>query len=170
MIAALQANAVNGSGVITGFAADGSGYGQAFRYQGTTLVKLGTLGGNGSSGAAINTTSQIAGYADDANNERQAFLFANGAMTDLNTFGAANSAATSINDAGQVVGYAAFPTGVVQGFLYTPGGSNQVLGTLALWADLRVIRTPLIIRARLPGHPARPMAIHTRSFSSRVLW
>ncbi len=123
---------LNDSGRVVGAAyAAGSNAEQAFFFDGTTLVSLGTLGGARSIARAINRYDQIVGESDTslgAEVNPHAFLYGGGVMRDLGTLGGAFSTATSINDAGQVIGYSQTASGDYHAFLYS-GGLMTDIGT-----------------------------------------
>ena len=122
--------AINDAGLVTGYAADGSGYPHTFLYDGTNMVNLGTLGGRQSFGRAISASGQVVGEAEDDNNQTRAFLFSNGVMTNLDSFGGSESGARGINNSGHVVGAARLPSGKTRGFVYNPNTGMTTLGTL----------------------------------------
>jgi probable HAF family extracellular repeat protein len=103
-----SANDINASGIVVGYANTEFDRGQflAFIWQGTTLVELGTLGGNHSVAHMINEVNQVAGVSllpgDFA---RHAFLWQDSNMQDLGTLGGSESFPLAISNAGEIVGY-----------------------------------------------------------------
>lgn len=123
---------VNDSGVVVGNADVMSPYytgnSEAYRYDGTTLTFLGTLGGKWSYGMDINNNGYVAGFADTGANPStqpgvymsryHAVIWApNGAVTDLGTFGT-DSYAYKINATNQAVGSTLGNDGLYHAFLY----------------------------------------------------
>lgn len=96
---------------------------------------LGTLGGDGSSGArAINNLSQVVGNAYAPDGRSHAFLWSpREGMRDLGLLGSrpdSSSVATGINDAGEVAGVASLNNGNYHAFLWTRQKGLHDLGTL----------------------------------------
>lgn len=84
---------------------------RAISYVDNMLTQLGTLTGDGASGAAdINTAGTIVGYSDSKAGYPHAMKVVNGTMTDLGSIARGGSGAWAINDSGLIVGYS-----IVQG-------------------------------------------------------
>jgi probable HAF family extracellular repeat protein len=133
---ASEAQAINSSGTITGFADDCSFTAQGCRFsgQGSNNASLGGIGG-GINGVAydINASGQIVGYGTRSDNGAQhATLFSGLNNADLGTLGGFNSHAYGINNAGQIVGDSALPgNSVFHAVLFSGTGSNNIdLGSL----------------------------------------
>ena len=80
----------------------------AFKYTGTTMSDLGTLGGTYSSANGVSADgSVIVGYSYiTGNNASHAFKYSGGTMSDLGTLGGTNSSANGVSADGKViVGY-----------------------------------------------------------------
>jgi probable HAF family extracellular repeat protein len=107
-------------------------------------TRLGTLGGNGSSGNAINAAGDVTGFSyvthwtppnPDPHTMWHAFVYSGGSMRDLGTLGGARSSGTGINASGQVAGFASlnelpYPQAAQHAFLYSDGVLRD-LGTLS---------------------------------------
>lgn len=128
---------INDFGWVTGYsdisAPPYNGLGnQAFLCNGTSMIPLGTLGGDVSGGLSINNSGQIVGDSDIANGNFHAFLYASGSMKDLNSLATPDSgwilgSASGINDRSQIAGEGTAPNGQQHAFLWTPSGGMQVL-------------------------------------------
>ena len=95
---------INESGQVTGTAIV-NGKERAYLWNGSALIKLGTLGGSGSAAHAINNAGQVTGRSKTAGDlEEHTFLWDGDSMQDLGTLGGDDSEATDINDSGQVTG------------------------------------------------------------------
>jgi probable HAF family extracellular repeat protein len=125
-----QANGINESGQVVGYATTADARGHAFLWDGGVLTDLGTLGGRGSVANAVNQEGQVVGFSDTGTVPVRAFLWQDGVLTDLAP-GSRYSVAYGINDAGQVVGFAEPPPGSGPGgaFLWQDGVLTD-LGTL----------------------------------------
>ncbi len=109
---------INSGGVIVGWANQGYGCGYpycsdnpgfAVRWEGTSIQRLGGLGGYFSAATAINDAGSICGYSAVFGKESvHAFILAPEALLpqDLGTLGGENSQAVAINRAGHVAGWA----------------------------------------------------------------
>jgi len=101
--------AINNNGVVTGFSYITGGHAHAITYDGTTLVDLGTLGGNDSYGYAINNSNVVVGWSYNGSGTERPFAATSGTMSDLITTSIYDSGnATAINDNGVVVGCQTF--------------------------------------------------------------
>src|SRR5205814_7317025 len=105
----IAAQGINDAGIVVGDATTAAGLSpHAFKYEGTTMSDLGTLGGDSSSGYSINNLNQIAGSAGTATAGSHACLWsAQGVPMDLGLLpgvSVGSSRAFAINDAGVVVG------------------------------------------------------------------
>lgn len=99
----------------------------------STMIDLGTFGGDQSQAFGINDSGQVVGYAVTATGQEHAFLWTeeNG-LRDLGTLGGAASSARDINNSGQVVGYAMTISGQRHAFLWTSQDGMIDLGTLEM--------------------------------------
>jgi probable HAF family extracellular repeat protein len=103
-----QAQAVNRTGQVAGFASVAPGLNHAFLADGGAMTDLGTLPGAGASAArGINSQGHVVGDSGSALQTR-AFLYADGVMAALDSPGGsgASSVGMAINDADQVAGAA----------------------------------------------------------------
>lgn len=124
------AKAINSNAEVTGAAGvNNSSSSEAFRYNGGTMISLGTLGGTSGIGNAINLSGQIAGYSQNAVGTYRAFISSGNILLDIGDLGGGSAVAYGINDAGQVVGSAVTSDGSNHPFLYTNGRMFD-LGTL----------------------------------------
>jgi probable HAF family extracellular repeat protein len=123
------ASAINDAGQVTGsWQPAGASLLTAFLYDGTSMLDLGTLGGQGSEGNGINASGEVTGYAGSVNGSH-AFLYNGTSMMDLGTLGGSASAGYGINNSGEVTGYSELSPGVDRAFLYN-GTYMMNLGTL----------------------------------------
>ena len=128
-----------GYSIITGYPdSAGNIVGHAFKYTGSTMSDLGTLGGINSAAFGVSADgSVIVGLSYTVgNSEYHAFKYASSTMTDLGTLGGSYSYATGVSaDGSVIVGYSntvgnsefrAFKyTGSVMSDLGTLGGKNS---------------------------------------------
>ena len=104
----------------------------AFVWEGTNLVRLGTLGGSLSSASAINADGWIVGWGATRSGARHAFLWRDGRMLDLGTPpGSTNSCGRRDQRAG-------------------PGGRHRLHGARQVRAAVRPARVPVAERAHAP--------------------
>lgn len=86
----------------------------------STVVDLGTLGGNDSEARGINDDGWVVGNSETGAGETVAFLWREDlGMHSLGTLGGVNSKAFAVNTAGQIVGEAETSTGEVHAALWT---------------------------------------------------
>jgi probable HAF family extracellular repeat protein len=125
------AYSINSVGEISGVVAVNAGTGgHAFRYSGSSMTDLGTLGGQYSYGFGINDSGTVVGSSDLANGTTShAFVYAGGTMQDLGIGGPGDNGASGINSAGQMTGNMVTTDNTLHAFLYS-GGVTQDLGTL----------------------------------------
>jgi probable HAF family extracellular repeat protein len=121
---------INESGVIVGWRREvAPGNRHAFRYDGTTMTDLGTLGGSESVAHHVNEFGHVVGWSHTADGSQRAFLHRDGVMVDLDTLLPAESGwtltvARSINDVGQIVGEGLYQ-GATHAFLLSPPGLDS---------------------------------------------
>jgi probable HAF family extracellular repeat protein len=104
----------------------------AFKYVGTTMTSLGTLGGGAYSSAwGVSSDGQvIIGDSDSTGNLLHAFKYVGTTMTDLGTFGGSYSSARAASaDGSVIVGGSQYPSSDVHAFKYV-GTTMTDLGTL----------------------------------------
>jgi len=159
-----QANAIDNSGEVVGFASVASGYQHAFSMLDGLMIDLGTLGGGSSYAYGINDSGDIVGYSYLADGGQSAFLYEHGTMVDLNSLLPDNSGwdlldAYGINDSGQITGEGLYD-GQLSAFLLTdppaavpeprmPLVSGAALATMALFSLRRRLRLLAPIRGRV---------------------
>jgi probable HAF family extracellular repeat protein len=114
--------------VIVGYAGLANGDSHAFKYVGTTMSDLGTLGGRTSEAKAISADgSVIVGNANIANGDYHAFKYVGTTMSDLGTLGGNYSNANEVSaDGSVIVGYAGLANGDYHAFVYTDAGMVDV--------------------------------------------
>jgi probable HAF family extracellular repeat protein len=103
-----NANAVNNSGVVVGFADLAGGNWDAYQWtQAGGMQDIAPAGSNYSSATAINSTGVIVGnYQLPQSSDSHAAVWTGpNQVQDLGVLGGTYSTATGVNDAGQVVGY-----------------------------------------------------------------
>jgi len=106
---------VNNAGHIVG--SDGNSAG--FLWNGTQVIRLGTLGGSGSMPYVLNESDQVAGSSQTAAvNETVPFLWQNNAMISLGSLGGRFGRAYAINNHGVVVGFSQNASGDTRAFIY----------------------------------------------------
>jgi probable HAF family extracellular repeat protein len=128
--ASANANGINDSAQIVGWALTASGQSHAFLWQNGVMTDLGTLpGGFSSSAAAISNTGQIVGSSGTANGTSDAVLFLNGTVVDLGVpINFTSSAASAVNEQGVVVGSAS--TGSYRGITHAFVAQNGTITDL----------------------------------------
>jgi probable HAF family extracellular repeat protein len=105
------AQAINDKGVVVGWSNAGFNIDHAFLYAAGVMTDLGTLTGQGSSGAyGINNAGQVVGWSEVANKETRGILYADGTMVDLDGLvdpasGWTIQSAYAINDLQQIAAY-----------------------------------------------------------------
>src|SRR5262249_22930570 len=113
---------ISPSGKITGMSSTSSVFNaRAYLKDGTTMIQLGTLGGDYSEGFGVNDAGQVAGNSKTASGITHAFLYENGTMNDLGTLGGSTSLALGTNASGQVVGSSVRADDFNHAFLYSGG-------------------------------------------------
>jgi len=131
-----NAYAVNGSGVIAGYASlAGDDLAHAFVYANGAMTDLGTMGADFSIAYDINDAGDVVGGletygADGISKVNQAFLYSDGQMTDLNSLidpaaGWNLQWATAINDKGQIAARGCQLDGNCQDLLLTLADSGE---------------------------------------------
>ncbi|MEW8660359.1 MAG: hypothetical protein AB2603_18775 [Candidatus Thiodiazotropha endolucinida] len=94
----------------------------------TTVIDLGTLGGDNSEARDINDDRVIVGHSDTASGETVAFIWhTDFGMQSLGTLGGANSRAYAINSMGQIVGESETDAGEVHATLWNVSYATSVL-------------------------------------------
>ena len=121
-----QANGINASGQVVGWAETARGARHAFLYTGSTMTDLGTLGGTISEASGINASGQVVGWSFTTGNaSRHAFLYTGSTMTDLGTITGPITEANDINDSGQIVGDSGGHAFLYSGSTMTDLGDNS---------------------------------------------
>jgi probable HAF family extracellular repeat protein len=128
---------VNSLGQVAGWSNTSDGWLRAFRYSGSTLSDLKTLGGGLSRANGINDAGQVVGasYVRNLGDAYHAFIWQNGKMTDLNNELPRGSARTlevayDINNAGRIVG-TTLVNGQRHAFMLSPGGAAPLTSSAA---------------------------------------
>jgi probable HAF family extracellular repeat protein len=133
-----QANAINSSGQVVGWANTANGHPHAFLFSGGQIRDLGTLPGFISSTAqGINASGQIVGWSGELYGNSHAFLYSGSQLQDLGGLGGTYNHANAINDLGVVVGTSTDSNGFVHGVsdyggqllqlpLYNANGVNKM--------------------------------------------
>jgi probable HAF family extracellular repeat protein len=138
--------AINSSGEVAGNSDTANtattGQPDAFLYNGSTMVDLGTLGGVASGANGINDSGNVVGWAYTTGDASQdAFLDSGGTMYDLDnlvtggTDGWTLESANAISNTGYIVGYMEDASGDYDGFLLDPTSGPPAVpepGTLSL--------------------------------------
>ena len=138
------ASGINDPGVVAGTATNQDDEALlAFLWKDGVISNLGTLPGNGCSGAdAINSKGQVVGgsgfflpdfFPGCTDTVEHAFLWENGTMVDLNAFVPSGSdltlnEAVFINDRGEISGFGTLPNGDFHAFLLIPCGRDDTQG------------------------------------------
>ncbi len=130
-------NAVNDSGVVTGYGFTADGHLHAFitAANGALARDIGTLGGSLSEGDGVNANGQVVGRSSTPGDSFQHAFISDqngGALRDLGTLGGNVSQAFAVNDDGEVAGTASLTGDTIDhAFLSaTDGGALMDLGTL----------------------------------------
>jgi probable HAF family extracellular repeat protein len=126
-----EANAINKSGQITGFAHTGT-YDHAFRYSGGTMTDIGVLLANlpNSYGLAINDLGHVVGVAYNKNfTAPRAFYYSGATAVDIGDLGGKGASALAINNRGEVAGYLTASNDSDRAFRYRSGVMTD-LGTM----------------------------------------
>ena len=122
----------NGTVIVgTSYLAGDSAY-HAFKYSGSTMLDLGTLGGTYSSAYAVSADGTvIVGFAGIAGGAGHAFKYSGSTMLDLGTLGGTNSSASAVSaDGAVIVGYSNL-AGDISSHAFKYSGSTMLdLGTL----------------------------------------
>jgi probable HAF family extracellular repeat protein len=101
---------LNSSGDVVGNSQTAQGYMNAFEWNGTQMVDLGTLGGTQSYAYGVNDQGSAVGYSYITGNAAtHGFMYANGILVDLNSLlpigsGWTINQAYAIDDAGDILG------------------------------------------------------------------
>ena len=135
------ASGINDPGVVAGTATNQDDEALlAFLWKDGVISNLGTLPGNGCSGAdAINSKGQVVGgsgfflpdfFPGCTDTVEHAFLWENGTMVDLNAFVPSGSdltlnEAVFINDRGEISGFGTLPNGDQHAFVMIPCGGDD---------------------------------------------
>jgi probable HAF family extracellular repeat protein len=136
-----DAQAVNPSGYIAGYADTPSNQHACLWTPDLQIVDLGALGGSNSNGHGINSAAQVVGSSDVSGGQVHAFLWedadgigtgAPGTMYDLGAPGGTRATAWEISDEGAAVGYAysSSASGARRACLWDSSGSPHDLGVL----------------------------------------
>ncbi len=125
-----SATGINSIGQVTGISFDlGSLHPQAFLWQGSTLIPIGSFTPN-----AINNAGHVAGTQDTLQLngiwESQAVMWNGSTIISLGTLGGDNSYAHDINNNDAVVGVSQLPDGTTTHAFYSATGTMNDLGTL----------------------------------------
>ncbi len=129
------ANGIDPAGNVVGYSElTGSGFTQAFWYDGVTTQSLGALVPGGISHAAgVNAVGQVVGVSttDAVPTEKHVFVYSGGVMHDLSDLGTGSpmTAPWDINDSGQITGSYLDANNHSRGFVYT-AGTLQTIDTL----------------------------------------
>jgi probable HAF family extracellular repeat protein len=111
--------AINNAGKVVGFSTTATGTScpnlpiagcHAFLWDGSSMIDLGTLGGDFSEATAINPAGHVVGRSTTASGDVHGFYW-DGVMHDLGTLGGTMSLAYDVNPAGQVAGSSTIPAG-----------------------------------------------------------
>lgn len=120
---------INNSGKIIGGRSDAMGPG--ILLDGTTVISLGTLGGDHSIPQAINEADQVVGTSQTpTTNELAPFFWENGSMLSMGTLGGDYGRAYDINNHGMAVGFSENGAGQNRAFVWRAGQGMTDLGTL----------------------------------------
>jgi len=120
------AQAINGTGQVTGSSNLSSSASHAFLYTGGKITDIGSLGGNSALGLGINAIGQVVGYSTLADGSYRGFLYSNGTMTALPTLANNYGTAYGINNSGQIIGKSLTASGVPAGVLIQNGSVTDI--------------------------------------------
>jgi probable HAF family extracellular repeat protein len=97
---------INDAGHVTGSTYNNAfNTSSVFRYNGSSMINLGSFGWANADGLAINNNGQIVGFvSDNSGGSAQAFRYSDGRMTNLGTLGGNYSYGLAINNSNVVVG------------------------------------------------------------------
>jgi probable HAF family extracellular repeat protein len=127
-----EANAINGSGQITGYSQDGT-YDRAFLYKGGTMTDIGQLLGDSlpnSYGLALNDAGHVVGLAYNKGfSSAHAFYYNGTTAVDINRAGDNGASALAINNSDHIAGYLTTSGDFDHAFHYYAGVMTD-LGTL----------------------------------------
>jgi probable HAF family extracellular repeat protein len=131
----------------------GNAISRPFLHDGTSMIDLGTLGGNFGTGLGINIVGQVVGNSANVSGVQRAFIHNGTTMLDLNTLIAPTdplyglitlTQATGINDSGQIVAHdgnrAYLLTPVADADVETPEPASLALFGTALLATAALRR------------------------------
>lgn len=120
-----------------------------------SIVELGTLGGDFSSGSALNAHGQVVGASATATGESHPFLYGPQGMIDLGAPPGYWGNATAINGAGTVVGYFAETGGTdMRAFIYRRGVMTDLGRFGADWFSVVAINDAEVIIGQARLSPA----------------
>ncbi|MCL4199456.1 MAG: DUF3466 family protein [Phycisphaerales bacterium] len=124
------ANALNGLGVVAGWAEISHGISHAVAWTGNQVIDLGTLGGMSSEALGINRDNWIVGWAEDAMGQERGFVYRNSAMIDIGALPGANECrAVAVDSFGRVAATSRDSNGNYRAVIWE-NGLMASLGTL----------------------------------------
>jgi len=124
---------INNAGVVAGYAFTANDERRAVVWDGSTLIDLGTLGGDRSNAFGINSVGVVVGASRNASATDRPFSWSvsTGIVELPISLGGASASARAINDAGLIAGTARNVGGDDHAVLFDPSTSTTVdLGTL----------------------------------------
>ena len=121
-----EAQGINVTGQVTGWAQIGNGQKRAFLYSNGSMQNLGALSTGDSTGIAVKDLGPVVGFSKVSSPLNHAFFYSNGTMQDLGTIpGHDISFAYGVNNLGQTVGtagiYDEFVSLPTRAFLHSNG-------------------------------------------------